>query len=121
MIKAKHFDASKVRVTDVAAVAPYSRRVSYDGGTFQVQLPPMLVSRQAYDLHGKFYVNVLVPEDSVVNCFITKLSTALHGDPPIARTTQDDTGRYVHVRLRCTLPPLIEGTEGLHHAKVVCP
>ena len=78
----------------------------------------MVVSRAPYDLRGKWFVNMLVPEESVVSKFVHQLNTILNGTPPIAKTTQDETGTYTHVRLRVTLPPLIEGTEGLHHAKV---
>ena len=78
----------------------------------------MVVSRAPYDLRGKWFVNMLVPEESVVSKFVHQLNIAINGTPPIAKTTQDETGTYTHVRLRVTLPPLIQGTEGLHNAKV---
>ena len=124
MIKAKHFQAELVTLgapQPIVAGGGYARKVSYDGHPFTVQLPPMLISRAPYVLRGMFYLNVLVPEESVVSKFVNELNTTLNGTPPIAKTTQDETGTYKHVRLRVTLPPLLQGTEGLHHAQLVLP
>ena len=120
LFRAKEFQPALVSLgaNQVIAGANYANKVLYDGESLMVQLPSMLVSRSPYDLRGKFYVNVLVPVESVVSKFVNELNITLNGTPPIAKTTQDETGTYTHVRLRVTLSPLLEGTEGLHHCKV---
>ena len=120
MFKAKDFDAKRVTLgaNVPVGVGNYSQRVLYNDGPLQVQMGPMIVSKCMYEKRGRFYVNVLVPHESVTFRFVNSLNTAIHGVSPICRTTQDHTGAYYHIRLRVTLPPLIEGTLGMHHAKV---
>ena len=120
MFKAKEFDAKRVNLGPnvPVGVGYYSQRVMYDGAALCVQLPPMLVSRGMYQRKGRFFINVLVPHDSVTFRFVNSLNTAVQGTLPIVRTTQDNTGTYKHLRLRVTLPPLVEGTEGCQCAKV---
>ena len=120
MFKAKDFDASNVTLgkCEPIGVGSFSQRVLYYDGPLRVQLPPMIVSRGLYEKRGRFYVNVLVPHESAVYRFAHRFNTAVRGTSPIVRTTRDDTGTYHHLRLRVSLPPLIAGTDGLHHAKV---
>ena len=121
MIKAKDFDAKRVTLGPnvPVGVGNYSQRVLYDGAPLRVQLPPMVVSKCMYQIRGKFCINVLLPEESVTSQFVNSVNTAIQGVSPICRTTQDHTGAYyAHLRLRVSLPPLIAGTDGLHHAKV---
>jgi hypothetical protein len=48
--------------------------------------------------------------------YVSKHRASRH--PPCPKITKDDTGSYFHTRLRVTLPPLVEGTVGLPHARV---
>ena len=115
LFKAKDFDPMLVLVDpnkQHIVGRSSSNKVLYNNQPLTVQLGPVVVSRGLYERQGKFCVNLLCPNDSVLANFITKLNTALHGSTPIVRTTQDNTGTYLHVRLRVTLPGLIQGTLG---------
>ena len=121
MIKAKHLNASVVTLGSLERITGrhFTRRVFYDGAqSLIVQLPSMLVSRDMYELKGKFYINILVEKDTFLHHIFNTLNTSLDGCLPIARITRDKTGTFHHYRLRVTLPPLIEGTVGLRAAKV---
>jgi len=67
---------------------------------------------------ASFYTNVLIPEHSKMHQFVTQLNTALNATPPIAKVTEDGTGKIYQYRLRLTLPGLIQGTENFKDAKV---
>jgi len=66
MIKAKDFQPELVTFGAIQLITQlssrYCKKVFYDGQSMQVQLPQMLVSRAPYDLHGKFYTNVIFRE-----------------------------------------------------------
>lgn len=117
MIKAKSFEPSLVtlgnpeRITDRLFV----RAVFYNGAQpLVVQLPPIVVSRGLYEMCGKWFVDVLVPYNTVLNSFLNCLNAALNGTLPLTRTTHDSSGHYDHLRLRL-LPN--SATLGVTHAR----
>jgi hypothetical protein len=79
VIKAKGFDPELVTFDMPKHVISnnYIIPIKYDQCHLHVQLPRCIVCTSVYESHGKFYMDVMAPQNSVLMCFTKSMSNCI--------------------------------------------